>query len=102
MGEQNSKIQHECDDAHQDLEDTMHEIGAKFTSAEDGLRPDRLIESHAVGASLIAGAIGFWLGATGTNRATAPMIIAALLGFALSKRSEDRNDESEVKRTSSH
>ena len=95
--ERNSKIQHDCDDAHQDLEDTLHEIGAKFTSAEDGLRPDRLIESHAVGASLIAGAIGLWLGSTSTNRATAPMIIAALLGFAFSKRYEDQPDEDDAK-----
>jgi len=40
--EENTKIQHECDNAHQNLQDTLHEINAKFESAEDGLRPDRM------------------------------------------------------------
>ena len=60
--EQLSAIQTERDDARQDLRDTLAEVNDKVGRAEDEMRPDRVIESHAVGASLIAGALGFLFG----------------------------------------
>src|ERR1700675_3532628 len=84
--ENNSRLETERADARQDLQDTLSEVNAKLSNAEDGLRPDRLVESHPVGAALIAGALGFVFGSTSTNRVSGPMIIAALVGFALSKR----------------
>jgi len=86
MEEQISAIQDERHEARQDLRETLSEVNAKVERAGDDLRPDRMIENHAVGAASIAGAIGFLIGSTSKNRATGPIIIAALLGFALSHR----------------
>lgn len=85
--EEMSMNQDERDDARQGLHDTLTEVNAKLERAESDLRPDHLIESHPVGVSLAAGALGFLLGSNITNRVTGPVIIAALLGFALSRRS---------------
>jgi hypothetical protein len=79
----------------------LTEVGAKLEIAEDGLRPDHFIASHPVGSSLIAGALGLILGATSKNRTVGPIIIAALLGFALYKRSSDPGCESDVGQKSS-
>lgn len=84
--EQISRIQDERADARQDLHDTLSEVNAKVGRAEDGLRPDRMIENHSAGAALIAGGIGFLVGSTVNNQAAGPIMIAALLGFALSQR----------------
>jgi hypothetical protein len=87
--EQLSAIQTERDDARQDLRDTLAEVNDKVGRAEDEMRPDRVIESHAVGASLIAGALGFLFGSIVNSRGAGPVVIAALLGVAISKRSAD-------------
>jgi ElaB/YqjD/DUF883 family membrane-anchored ribosome-binding protein len=85
--EQNSRNQDERTEARQNLRDTLTELNAKVERAERDLRPDRLLESHPVAASLMAGAVGFLLGATVKNRRTGPMMIAAVVSFALSMRS---------------
>lgn len=87
--EQISAIQTERDDARQDLRDTLTDVNEKVGQVEDEMRPDRVIESHAVGASLIAGAMGFLFGSIVNSRGAGPVVIAALLGFALSKRGSD-------------
>jgi hypothetical protein len=88
--EQISRIQDERDDARQDLQDDLRdaltEVNAKVGRAEDDLRPDRMIENHAVGAALIAGALGFLLGSSSKSGGVGPVVIAALFGFALSRR----------------
>jgi hypothetical protein len=90
--EQIFAIQTERDDARQDLRDTLTDVNEKVGRVEDEMRPDRVIESHAVGASLIAGAMGFLFGSIVNSRGAGPVVIAALLGFALSKRgSDDQN-----------
>jgi ElaB/YqjD/DUF883 family membrane-anchored ribosome-binding protein len=90
--EQISAIQIERDDARQHLRDTLIEVNNKVERAEDAMRPDQLIESHPVGAALIAGAFGFLLGTIVNSRGAGPAVIAALLGFAISKRgSRDEN-----------
>jgi hypothetical protein len=86
MDELISAIQDERDDAREDLRDTLTEVNAKVERAGQDLRPDRMIEKHAIGAASIAGAIGFLIGSTSKNRAMGPIMIAALLGFALSHR----------------
>ena len=90
--EQLSAIQTERDDARQDLRDTLAEVNDKVGRAEDEMRPDRVIESHAVGASLIAGALGFLFGSIVNSRGAGPIVIAALLGVAISRHGT--NDES--------
>lgn len=84
--EQISAIQIERDDARQNLRDTLSEVNDKVERTEDEMRPDHLIESHPVGASLIAGALGFLFGSIVESRGAGPVVIAALLGFAISKR----------------
>lgn len=87
--EQISAIQTERDDARQDLRDTLTDVNEKVGRVEDEMRPDRMIESHAVGASLIAGAMGFLFGSIVNSRGAGPVVIAALIGFAISKRGSD-------------
>ena len=89
--EQISAIQIERNDARQDLRETLTEANAKVARAEGGMRPDHVIESHPVGASLMAGALGFLFGSIVTNRGAGPVVIAALLGFAFSKH--EPNDQ---------
>jgi hypothetical protein len=88
--EQISAIQTERDDARQDLRDTLTDVNEKVGRVEDEMRPDRVIESHAVGASLIAGAMGFLFGSIVNSRGAGPVVIAALVGFAISKRGPDK------------
>jgi len=89
--EQISAIQIERDDARQNLRDTLTDVNDKVERTEDEMRPDRIIESHPVGASLIAGALGFLFGSIVNSRGAGPVVIAAMLGFALSKHNS--NDE---------
>jgi hypothetical protein len=84
--QQISAIQDERDDARQDLHDALTLVNAKVGRAEDGLRPDRLIENHPAGAAMLAAAIGFLIGSTTNNKGAGPIMIAALFGFALSRR----------------
>ena len=90
--EQISAIQTERDDARQNLRDTLTDVNDKVERTEDEMRPDRIIESHAVGAALIAGALGFFFGSIVNSRGAGPIVIAALLGVAISKHGS--NDES--------
>ena len=91
MDEQISRIQDERDDARQDLRDALSEVSAKVERAEDDLRPERMIENHSAAAGLIAGAIGFLIGSTTNNRGAGPIMIAALLGVALSRRGSNES-----------
>lgn len=87
--EQISAIQTERNDARQDLRDTLAEVNEKVGQAENEMRPDHVIEGHPVGASLIAGALGFLFGSIVNSRGAGPIVIAALLGVAISKHGSD-------------
>ncbi len=87
--EQISAIQIERDDARQDLRDTLAEVNDKVVRVEGEMRPDHVIESHPVGASLIAGALGFLFGSISNSRGAGPVMIAALIGFAISKHASN-------------
>jgi ElaB/YqjD/DUF883 family membrane-anchored ribosome-binding protein len=99
--EQVSKNQDERDKARQDLRDTLTEVNAKVESARADLRSDHLIESHPVAASLVAGALGFLIGSTIDSRRTGPIMIAAVLSFALSMRSTNKASEPDGRQRSS-
>jgi ElaB/YqjD/DUF883 family membrane-anchored ribosome-binding protein len=91
--EQISAIQTERDDARQNLRDTLADVNDKVERVEDEMRPDHVIESHPVGSALIAGALGFLFGSIVTSRGAGPVVIAALLGFAVSKHASHDPDE---------
>lgn len=88
-----AKLQEEQEEARQDLRDTLNEVNAKIEQVESDLRPDHLIESHPIGASIVAGALGFLLGARLRSWLTGPAMIAALIGFALSRRTSNEGSE---------
>jgi hypothetical protein len=94
--EQISKNQDERDEARQNLRETLTEVNAKVERAADEFRPYQLIESHPVGASLVAGALGCLVGSIFNQRTTGPIVVAAVLGFALSIRSS-RGEASEAR-----
>ena len=94
--EKDSQLEQERDNARQDLHDTLAEVGAKLESAEEQLRPVNLIENHAIGAAIIAGALGFIFGSTSKSRMAGAVITAALSGFALSRRSAPDGDQADV------
>jgi hypothetical protein len=87
--QQISAIQNERDDARQDLRAALTLVNAKVGRAEDGLRPERIIENHSAGAAIVAAAIGFLVGSTTNNQGAGPIMIAALFGFALSRRTTE-------------
>ena len=99
--EQIFKNQNERDEARQDLRDTLMEVNAKVERAGDDLRPSHMVESHPVGASMVAGVIGFLIGSTINNRAAGPILIAAVTGFALSIRSAREASERDGRETDS-
>ena len=99
--EQISKNQDERDEARQNLRDTLTEVNAKVERAGGDLRPEHVIESHPVAASLVAGTLGFLIGSTITSRGTGAVMIAAVLGFALSIRSSREAGEHDGRETSS-
>jgi hypothetical protein len=90
--EQISAIQIERDDARRNLRDTLADVNEKVEQAEGEMRPDHVIESHPVGASLIAGALGFVFGSIVNSRGAGPIVIAALLGVAIARHGS--SDES--------
>ena len=100
--EEISKNQDERDEARQDLRDTLTEVNAKVERAGGDLRPEHLVERHPVAASLVAGALGFLIGSTINNRVTGPIMIAAVLGFALSIRSSREGSGRDDRETSSN
>lgn len=83
--EQVFKIENELNGARRDLRDTMSAVSAKIEHAEGELRPDRLIERYPVGASCLAGALGYLVGSNAKNRIVGPVILLALVGYAISK-----------------
>lgn len=90
--EQTSANQIERDGLRQNLRDTLTDVNDKVERAESEMRPDHVIESHPVGASLMAGALGFLFGSISNSRGAGPVVIAALLGFAISKRASNDQD----------
>ena len=99
--EEISRNQEELDEARHDLHDTLTEVNAKVERAGRDLRPVRLVESYPVAACCVAGALGFLLGANVKSRGTGPIVVAAMLGFALSIRSSREGSGSDGRRETS-
>jgi ElaB/YqjD/DUF883 family membrane-anchored ribosome-binding protein len=99
--EEIAKNQDERDEARQNLRDTLSEVNAKVERVGGDLRPDHLVESHPMAACLVAGALGVLLGANVKSRGTGPIMIAALLGFALSMRPSREGSGRDGRQTSS-
>jgi ElaB/YqjD/DUF883 family membrane-anchored ribosome-binding protein len=83
--EEISKVKGELDQAQHALQDTLTEASAKAEYQEGALRPDRLIKTYPIGASCLAGALGFVVGSKARLSVLGPAVIAALLGYAISR-----------------
>ena len=83
--EQISRIEDELNGARRDLLETMSVVNAKVGQVEEELRPDRIVERYPVGASCLAGALGFLIGSKAKSRIVGPVIFLALVGYAISK-----------------
>jgi hypothetical protein len=100
-GERISEKEDELDEARRDLQDTMTEVDEKLERTELALRPDQLIRTYPVGASCLAGALGFLVGSK-ANPVLGRGMMFALLGYAIWRGlSEDRNGENAEKTSSS-
>ena len=81
--EEISKNLEELNEARQDFRDTMTQVSAKAEHLEGNLRLDRLIENSPIGASCLAGALGFVIGSRAHPSTVGPTIIFALLGYSI-------------------
>jgi hypothetical protein len=90
-GERISEKEDELDDARRGLQDTMTEVDEKLGRTELALHPDQLIRTYPVGASCLAGALGFLVGSK-ANPVLGRGMLLALLGYAIWRGlSEDGN-----------
>src|SRR5260370_6898664 len=85
--EQISRIDNELNGARRDLRDTMTAVNAKVEHAEDELRPDRLVERYPVGATCLAGPLGFLVGSNTNNPSPRPAMFLPLLRYPQPKAS---------------
>ena len=99
--EEISMVETELDDAQHALRDTLTEVSAKAEHQERALRPDRLIKSHPIGASCLAGALGFVIGSRAHPSAVGPVLMAALLGYAISTQFSKNGSSGDGRDTSS-
>ena len=90
--ENTSRIEDELQDVQSDLRDTLSQVSAKAEAAVASLRPDEIVKNHSGGAMALACALGFLTGSIRSS-AVGPVLIAASLGFAVSKvfRNESMN-----------
>jgi hypothetical protein len=97
-----SKNREELNEARQDLRDTMTEVSAKAEHLEGNLRLDRLIENSPIGASCVAGALGFVIGSRAHPSAVGPAMIFALLGYAISRSFSKHGSRHDGRETASN
>jgi ElaB/YqjD/DUF883 family membrane-anchored ribosome-binding protein len=90
--ENTSRIEDELQDVQSDLRDTLSQVSAKAEAAVASLRPDEIVKNHSAGAMALACALGFLTGSIKSS-AVGPALIAASMGFAVSKafRKESMN-----------
>jgi hypothetical protein len=100
--EEISKYREELNEARQDLRDTMTEVSAKAEHLEGNLRLDRLIENSPIGASCVAGALGFVIGSRAHPSAVGPAMIVALLGYAISRSFSKHGSRHDGRETASN
>src|ERR1700730_10841887 len=100
--EEISKNREELNEARQDLRDTLTDFSAKAEHLERTLRLDRLIESSPIGATCVAGALGFIIGSRAHPSAVGPAMIVALLGYAIWRRFPEHGSRSDGRETASN
>jgi hypothetical protein len=96
--EEISIVEAELDDARHALQETLTEVSAKAEHQEGALRPDRLIKNHPIGASCLAGALGFVIG---SRAHVGPVLMAALLSYAISTQFSTNGSSGDGRDTSS-
>lgn len=94
--EQIAQIEEELDGARRDLQETLSAVEAKMEQqverAEVALQPQRLLRENLVGASCIAGLLGFLIGSSKYRRVAGPAILVAF-GYAIwSELANQRSD----------
>ena len=97
--EEISKNLDDRNEARRDLRDTLTEVSAKAEQQEEEPRPDRLIESHPIAASCLAGGLGFLIGSRTRPSAVGPAMIVALLGYAIFRRFSVDGSRGDVRET---
>jgi hypothetical protein len=97
--EEISKVKVELDQAQHALQDTLTEASAKAEYQEGALRPDRLIRTYPIGASCLAGALGFVIGSRTPSSVLGPAVIAVLLGYAISRSSSKQRSSGDGRDT---
>jgi hypothetical protein len=100
--EEISQNREALNEARQDLRDTMTEVRAKAQHLEVNLRLDRLIENSPIGASCVAGALGFVIGSRAHPSAVGPAMIFALLGYAISRSFSKHGSRDDGRETASN
>jgi hypothetical protein len=100
--EEISRNRDDRNEARRDLRDTLTEVSAKAEQQEEELRLDRLIESSPIGASCVAGALGFVIGSRAHPSAVGPAMIVALLGYAIWRRFPEHGSRSDGRETASN
>ena len=100
--EEISRNRDDRNEARRDLRDTLTEVSAKAEQQEEELRLDRLIENSPIGASCVAGALGFVIGSRGHPSAVGPAMIFALLGYAISRSFSKHGSRHDGRETASN
>jgi hypothetical protein len=100
--EEISKTLEELNEARQDFRDTMTEVSAKAEDLEGNLRLDRLIENSPIGASCVAGALGFVIGSRAHPSAVGATMIFTLLGYAISRSFSEHGSKGDGRETASN
>jgi len=81
--QQIAQIEEELDGAKRDLKETLSTVEAKVSEGAEGvLSPRKLLQDNLVGASCVAGLIGFLAG-TGKYRKIAAATIVVAVGYAV-------------------
>jgi hypothetical protein len=100
--EQIAQIEEELDGARRDLQQTLSAVEAKVEQeverAEDVFSPHKLLRDNLVGASCVAGVLGFMVGSSKFRKVAGPAIMVAL-GYVIwseiiNQRSDDDGGES--------
>jgi hypothetical protein len=100
--EQIAQIEEELDGARRDLQQTLSAVEAKMGQeverAEDVFSPSKLLRDNLVGASCVAGVLGFMVGSSKFRKVAGPAILVAL-GYVIwnelaNQRSDDDGGES--------
>jgi hypothetical protein len=100
--EEIAKIEEELDGARRDLQQTLSTVEAKVEEqverAEDVFSPQKVLRDNLIGASCVAGVLGFMVGSSKFRKVAGPALMVAL-GYVIwnelaHSRSEDDGGES--------